>query len=111
MKPKYGKCPRTTMPYTNSTTVIAAGGGWGWGRGVGQSTLKKYLCKVRSYKKNYARQVVLKNIPKIHAKGILTRKIHAARKLPSPIMVCPLSSSSTRNVTPIYNFFFADLPV
>ena len=89
------------MSYTNSTKVIAAGGGWGWGRGVGQSTLKKYLCKVRSYEKNYARQVVLKNIPQIHAKGTLTRKIHAARKLPSPIMVCPLSSSSTRNVTPI----------
>ena len=28
-KPKCGKCPRTTTPYTNSTKVIAAGGGGG----------------------------------------------------------------------------------
>lgn len=35
-------------------------------------------------KKGYARQVARNNIPKFHAKEILTRKIHAARKTPFP---------------------------
>ena len=68
-------------------------------------------------KKNYARKAVLKNILKIYAEEILTRKIHAARKLPSPPPppppphppppppppppIIPLSSSSTGNVTQI----------
>ena len=33
------------MPYTNSTKVIAAGGGWGWGRG-GRRGWAKYIKKI-----------------------------------------------------------------
>ena len=45
---------------------------------MGEERLKKYSCKAKSYEKNYVHQVVLKNIPKIHAKEILRRKIHVA---------------------------------
>ena len=62
-------------------------------------------------KKNYACQVVLKNILKISAKEILTRKIHAVRKLPSPPPPPPHNSfifffnrKCHANI-----FFFADL--
>ena len=69
------------MPCTSN--VIGAGGG---GEGVcGRSTFKKIFVQGKIlWKKNYARQAVLKNILKIYAEEILTRKIHAARKLPSP---------------------------
>ena len=69
------------MPCTSN--VIGAGGG---GEGVcGRSTFKKIFVQGKIlWKKNCARQAVLKNILKIYAEEILTRKIHAARKLPSP---------------------------
>ena len=42
--------------------------GGGGGGGAGEVHLKKYLCKGKSYEKKYARQVALKNIPKIQYK-------------------------------------------
>ena len=58
-------------------------------RGCGRSTLYKniFVPVVQGKilrKKTYARQAALQNIPKIHAKEIVTRKIDGLEKSPPP---------------------------
>ena len=46
--------------------------------------LKKYLCKGKSYEKKYARQVALKNIPKIQCKRNNNEKNSCSSKKSPP---------------------------